>query len=174
MDLKAVGLSWWDRGIGHLSDTALNGAVGIAEEDSDTSTVDETEQRALHNQRAADVGGSGSFTAADVVEETMTVCYALANVCAANRTYTARVHKNGLLGIMLPLLEDSDSGYFHVEICRQALRCIGSICEEIGASDASGSSDNMSPDSSSGAQVLAALTSALDSDNYLVQVRLSL
>ena len=57
-------------------------------------------------------------------EETIIVCLALANICQHSSDYALRVYKNGLLSIMFKHAKSH-----HVEIKRQALRCISAICE---------------------------------------------
>lgn len=56
------------------------------------------------------------------LEETLSVCYALANLCEANSVYSIRMLQSGLFSIMLKLVRSS-----HMEIARQALRCISSM-----------------------------------------------
>jgi hypothetical protein len=65
-----------------------------------------------------------AFTVRNVREETMTVCLALANLCQHNSVFALRVYKNGLLSIMLRHASSP-----HVEVKRQALRCISAMCE---------------------------------------------
>ena len=56
------------------------------------------------------------------LEETLSVCYALANLCEANTAYSIRMLQSGLFSIMLKLVKSK-----HMEIARQALRSISSM-----------------------------------------------
>ncbi|KAJ1389091.1 hypothetical protein B484DRAFT_409440 [Ochromonadaceae sp. CCMP2298] len=48
------------------------------------------------------------------LEETLSVCYALANLCEANERYASRMFQSGLFSITLKLVRSS-----HIEISRQ-------------------------------------------------------
>jgi hypothetical protein len=60
------------------------------------------------------------------IEETMTVCYALGNMCEASAPYALRMFQSGLFAIMLKLVRST-----HMEIDRHALRCISAMCASI-------------------------------------------
>jgi hypothetical protein len=65
-----------------------------------------------------------------VLEETLYVCYSLANLCLANNTYAYRMFTSGLLSIMLKLVKST-----HLEISHQALRCMHAMCTVIARND---------------------------------------
>jgi hypothetical protein len=73
-----------------------------------------------------------NLTAANMIEESMTVCSALANISQHSLEYAARLYKCGLLGIMLKVSENHNP-----EVKRQALRCLGEICAIIPSSSSS-------------------------------------
>jgi hypothetical protein len=56
------------------------------------------------------------------LEETLYVCYSLANLCLANPVYAYRMFTSGLLMIMSRLVRSN-----HLEISHQALRCMNSM-----------------------------------------------
>ena len=100
-------------------------------------------------------------------EETLTVCYALANICHASQAYALRVFNNNLAEIMLPLI-----GSENVDVSRQALRCISAMCVVLASSDQRehvGQGSARQRKAHIHADVLAALAQALQSDNCLVQ-----
>jgi hypothetical protein len=64
-------------------------------------------------------GDEAELSSEIALEETMVVCYALANLCQTAVKYAERVFDNGLLSIMLPLIKSRN-----FEVGRQALRCV--------------------------------------------------
>lgn len=62
------------------------------------------------------------------VGETLAVCYSLANLCEAETAYSLRMFKSGLFSIMIKLVRSS-----HMEISRQALRCMNAMCAVVSA-----------------------------------------
>ena len=70
-----------------------------------------------------------SLTPEQKIEETLTVCYALANICQTSQAYALRVFNNNLTDIMLQLI-----GSKNVDVTRQALRCISAMCGVLNSS----------------------------------------
>lgn len=57
------------------------------------------------------------------LEVLMRACYTLAHICSAKLTYAFELFENGLMTIMLRTVKHD-----HVEVQRQAVRCISSMC----------------------------------------------
>lgn len=57
------------------------------------------------------------------LEEVMRACYSLANLCHAKLTYALQCFENGLMTIMLRTVRNE-----HIEVQRQAIRCISGMC----------------------------------------------
>eukprot|EP01034_Spumella_vulgaris_P000873 gene873-1154_t len=57
------------------------------------------------------------------MEETLIVTYSLANLCEANSVYATRMFNTGLFMIMTKLIWSD-----HLEVQRQALRCMSAMC----------------------------------------------
>jgi hypothetical protein len=62
------------------------------------------------------------------LEETLYVCYSLANLCLANPVYAYRMFTSGLLMIMSRLVRST-----HLEISHQALRCMNAMISVVAA-----------------------------------------
>lgn len=108
-----------------------------------------------------------ALTPEQVSEETLTVCYALANICHTSQAYAKRVFNNNLAEIMLQLI-----GSDNVDVSRQALRCISAMCVVLASSDQRehvGQGSARQRKAPIHADVLAALALALQSNNCLVQ-----
>ena len=71
--------------------------------------------------------GSEEFDARVVTNECLEVlmraCYTLSHVCEAKLRYALELFENGLMTIMLRTVKHD-----HVEVQRQAVRCISSMC----------------------------------------------
>lgn len=53
----------------------------------------------------------------------MRACYTLAHICSAKLTYALELFENGLMTIVLRSVKHE-----HVEVQRQAVRCISAMC----------------------------------------------
>ncbi|RYG67462.1 hypothetical protein EON64_07385, partial [archaeon] len=100
------------------------------------------------------------------LEETLTVCTALANLCEANQQYAGRMFNCGLFTIMTRLARSS-----HLEVSRQALKSMHAMCKHIAAhteeqkyahTKQSGKNDYL-------VQALEVLTDSIRSPSVLVQ-----
>lgn len=60
------------------------------------------------------------------LEETLIVCYALANLGNTHEKYAKRMFNSGLFSIMSKLAKSQ-----HIAICREALRCVSAMCPVI-------------------------------------------
>jgi hypothetical protein len=99
------------------------------------------------------------------LDETVTVCFALANFCQANEVYAKRLLLNGLLNIMLVL-----SNSHNTEIGRQALRCISAMCPLLSLTSVqSDKALSSTKQKKIYKETLDALTHALGSRNSLIQ-----
>lgn len=57
------------------------------------------------------------------LEVLMRACYTLAHICSSKLTYAFELFENGLMTIML-----KSAKHDHIEVQRQAVRCISSMC----------------------------------------------
>jgi hypothetical protein len=57
------------------------------------------------------------------LEVLMRACYTLAHICSCKLTYAFELFENGLMTIML-----KSAKHDHIEVQRQAVRCISSMC----------------------------------------------
>lgn len=57
------------------------------------------------------------------LEVLMRACYTLAHICSAKLTYAFELFENGLMTIILRTVKHE-----HIEVQRQAVRCISSMC----------------------------------------------
>jgi hypothetical protein len=62
-------------------------------------------------------------TSSQSLEVLMRACYTLAHICSAKLTYAFELFENGLMTIML-----KSAKHDHIEVQRQAVRCISSMC----------------------------------------------
>jgi hypothetical protein len=99
----------------------------------------------------------------DFIEESMNVCFSLANFSAAGPLFASRLCNAGLLPIMLPLIKSS-----HFEISRQTVRCVAEMCNIISSKEHV-STLNQKQKTSQIYASLSALSEALRSPSLLVQ-----
>lgn len=89
---------------------------GVSPLDYDPSALLDMEEEEEANARISEIA----------LEETLSVCYALANLCEACSPYALRMFHSGLFSIMLKLVRSK-----HMEIGRQALRSISAMCAAV-------------------------------------------
>lgn len=98
------------------------------------------------------------------LEETMTVCIALANFCGASPAYAEKLLGSGLMIVMLELVNSS-----HVTIAEYALRCVSSMCPIVATSPTERISIVSQRKSTLSVEILRVLTAALESQNSHMQ-----
>jgi hypothetical protein len=73
--------------------------------------------------RRASCNVEGTFGPVNLTEETMCICFALANAATFSNECAVQVFNMGLMPIMLKVATSSN-----LEIVRQALKCVGAMC----------------------------------------------
>ena len=115
---------------------------------------------------------SESYDDYNVMEEVLRDCYILANICDANIQFSLRLFEAGLAEIVVRLVRCT-----HMEVRRQALRCLSSICVVVNriprdSFDFKISAKFQASETRMTAlfvEALSVFTTALKSPNYLIQ-----
>eukprot|EP01034_Spumella_vulgaris_P022664 gene22664-28808_t len=112
-----------------------------------------------------DDDSAGTTVSTVATEETLVVCYCLANLCEASPVYATRMFNSGLFMIMIKLICAPN-----MEVQRQALRCMSAMCPVI-SSESIEKAIFVKPKKSNSIffEALTSLTVALKSPSILVQ-----
>ena len=108
----------WRQAMELLYQEGISTALAVLLEDANERLEYDIVQKASGNKKDTE-----HTTSHHVLEETMRACYSLANLCHAELSYALQFFENGLMTIMLRTVRND-----HIEIQRQAMRCISGMC----------------------------------------------
>ena len=113
----------WQQAMEILYQEGISSALAVLLEDANErfeyDILDRVDRDAAHVVDTSSV----ALSTQHVLEEAMRACYSLANICHAKLSYALQLFENGLMTIVLRTACNE-----HIEVRRQAIRCISGMC----------------------------------------------